>query len=150
MKRILLSISAVVSLIAGIGIFTAREAIAQTIRAAWVRDADNAARHAVTFDLAAAGDYLVPAGKILVIEDVAPFNLIPADPTTGLVTVSNGVTRFHDIPFSPISGREGAARIWVGGRTTRIYADPGSVVSSYSNGAYHITCSGYLVDVNPQ
>ncbi|MCX6628471.1 MAG: hypothetical protein NTW28_12670 [Candidatus Solibacter sp.] len=149
MKRLLLSIAAVVPLLAVIGVFTARESIAQAIRAAWVRDADNAARHAVAFDLTAGGNYTVPAGKTLVIEDVSVFNLIPADPTSGLITVTNGVTLFHDMPFSPISGKEGATRIWAGGRTTRFYADPGSVVSSFSNGSFHMACSGYLIEVNP-
>jgi hypothetical protein len=149
MKRLLLSIAAVVSLLAVIGVFTARESLAQAIRAAWVRDADNAARHAVAFDLTAGGNYTVPAGKILVVEDVNVFNIIPLDPSSGLVTVTNGVTLFHDMPFSPISGNAGATRTWVGGRTTRFYADPGSVVSSFSNGAYHMACSGHLIEVNP-
>jgi hypothetical protein len=114
MKRLLLSIAAVVSLLAVIGVFTARESITQAIRAAWVRDADNAARHAVAFDLTAGGNYTVPAGKILVIEDVSVFNIIPLDPSSCLVVVTNGVTLFHDMPFSPISGNAGGARTWVG------------------------------------
>jgi len=143
------SVAAVVSLLAVIGAFSARESISQAVRAAIVRDADNAARHAVAFDLTAGGSYTVPAGKLLVIEDVSIFNIIQLDPSGGIVTLTNGVTLFHDLPFSPISGSAGGTRTWVGGRATRFYSDPGSAVSSYANGAYHIACSGHLIDVNP-
>jgi hypothetical protein len=149
MKGFLLSLAAAVSLLAVLDFFTARESIAQAVRAAWVRDADNAARHAVTFDLGSTVTYTVPAGKILVLEDVNVFSAVPTDPTAYFTMTSNGQFIFHDIAFGPVPGNTNGVRTWVGGRATRLYGDPGSVVQGSASGIWHIVCSGYLLDVNP-
>ena len=93
MKNRLVTLAAGLVLLAVAGKFVAVPAIAQAVRAALVRDVDNPARNAVQFELYGyygSSDYIVPAGKTLVIEDVAFYTPYSSAGTFGIVTTVNG------------------------------------------------------------
>jgi hypothetical protein len=155
MKNRLVTLAAGLVLLAVVGKFVTVPAIAQAVRAALVRDIDNPARNAVQFELYGyygSNDYYVPAGKTLVIEDVAFVTPYGNAGTFGIVTTLNGSTVVHY--FAPVGySASGIATngSWFGGRTTRIYAAAGSRVYVQTNGSVgtgQLDFSGYLLDAS--
>lgn len=154
MKNRWVTLAAALALVAVVGKLAAVPAIAQVVRAALVRDVDNPARNAVQFELYAAGanDYIVPAGKTLVIEDVDFQTPYGNAGTFGIVTSLNGNTLIHW--FAPVGySASGIATggSWFGGRTTRIYAGAGTRVYIQTNGSVgtgELNFSGYLLDTS--
>jgi hypothetical protein len=114
----------------------------------FTRDVDDAARNAVQFELFnrvnGGVSYTVPAGKILVIEECSSNNTLSG--AFGVATTVKGNDEVHWIPVFP--GGSG----YVGGRTTRIYASPGTTVIHQSSGVFgpnpELKCSGHLVSEN--
>ncbi len=96
--------------------------------------------------------YQVPAGKTLVIEDVAFYTTYSNAGTFGVVTTVKGVTLAHyfaPVGYSASGNATGGS--WFGGRTTRLYADAGTAVYNQSNGSVgtgQLTISGYLLDAS--
>ena len=125
-------------------LWTAPQMVAQ-VKAALVRDIDNPARNAVQFELCnrlnGCGNYVVPAGKILVIEECSSANTLSG--AYGVATTVNGNSETHLIPVFPGGGG------YIGGRTTRIYASPGTTVLPQTFGGFgpnpELKCSGNLV-----
>src|SRR5882724_6692760 len=102
MKNRLVSLAAGLVLLVVAGKFVSVPAIAQAVRAALVRDVDNPARNAIQFQLYGyygSTDYIVPAGKTLVIEDVAFYTPYSSSLIIGIVTTVNGNQIVHY--FSP-------------------------------------------------
>ena len=155
MKNRLMTLAGGLVLLAVAGKFAATPAIAQAVRAALVRDVDNPARNAVQFELYGydgSSDYFVPAGKTLVIEDVAFQTPYGNAGTFGIVTTLNGTSLVHW--FAPVgysASGISTGGTWFGGRTTRIYAGAGSRVYIQTNGSvFHgqLDFSGYLLDAS--
>ena len=155
MKNRLLTLTAGLVLLAVAGKFVAVPAIAQAVRAALVRDVDNPARNAVQFELYGyygSSDYIVPAGKTLVIEDVAFYTPYSSAGTFGIVTTVNGSEVVHY--FSPVGYSNSGISTggsWFGGRTTRLYASAGTRVFIQTNGSVstgQLDVSGYLLDAS--
>ena len=155
MKHRLMTMAGGLVLLAVLGKFVAVPAIAQAARAALVRDVDNPARNAIQVELYGyygSSDYTVPAGKTLVIEDVAfstPYNNAG---TFGIVTTLNGTTLIHWFAPAGYSGSGNATNgSWFGGRTSRIYAGAGTRVYVQTNGSVgtgQLDISGYLLDAS--
>jgi hypothetical protein len=154
MKNRLITLAGGLVLLAVAGKF-ATPAIAQAVRAALVRDIDNPARNAVQFELYGyygSTDYIVPAGKTLVIEDVAFQTPFSNAGTFGIVTTLNGGTLVHY--FAPVGYSASGISTggsWFGGRTTRIYAGAGTRVYVQTNGSVfqgQLDFSGYLLDAS--
>jgi hypothetical protein len=155
MKNRLVTLAAGLVLVAVVGKLVTVPAIAQAVRAALVRDIDNPARNAVQFELYGyygSNDYYVPAGKTLVIEDVAFVTPYGNAGTFGIVTTLNGSTLVHY--FAPVGYSASGIPTngsWFGGRTTRIYASAGTRVYVQTNGSVgtgQLDISGYLLDAS--
>ena len=145
-RNYVLAATGFIILTATVSFVMAPYAVAQAVKAALVRDIDNAARNAVQFTLwdgAGEHDYVVPNGKILVIDECSTTNKLSG--VFSILTFANGTGAQHYIPVIP--GGPG----FVGGRTTQIYADPGSTVSALEVGTFSdpanisCQCSGHLV-----
>lgn len=154
MKNRLMTMAGGLVLLAVLGKFVAAPAVAQ-VRAALIRDIDNPARNAVQFQLFSQNgstSYLVPAGKTLVIEDVAFTTPYSNAGTFGIVTTLKGTMLVHY--FAPVGYSASANATngsWFGGRTTRLYADEGTQVYVQTNGSVsggQLVISGYLLDVS--
>ncbi len=155
MKSRLVTVAAGLVLLAVAGKFVAVPAIAQAVRAALVRDIDNPARNAVQFQLYGyygSTDYIVPAGKTLVIEDVEFETPYSSAGTFGIVTTLNGTQVIHWFaPTGYSASGISTGGSWFGGRTTRIYASAGTRVFIQTNGSVstgQLVFSGYLLDAS--
>ncbi|HEX6625397.1 MAG TPA: hypothetical protein VF064_16910 [Pyrinomonadaceae bacterium] len=131
-----------------------------------VRDADNPARQPFQSELYLGGaasslNFLeiaqVPAGKRLVIENVAVSGVTPTGQRVfaGLITTMGNFIARHPLLVHAQGINENGEAEFVISQQARIYADPGSNVTIYvrrssTSGAsvvWHATISGYLVDV---
>ena len=100
-----------------------------------------------------ANQFKVPGGKRLVIEYVSgriPVGLGQQLESLNLLTEVNNAQAFHY--FTPILTSRVTQSIFTVTQQTRIYADPGTVVIMFTQGAAvtataRLTISGYLVDV---
>ena len=128
------------------------------VNAPTVRDADNPARQPVHAFLTLSTDYVVPAGKRLVIEWVSGSASIPDVAGDHLVavlvrTALGGPGAIDQrLPLTPTLVL--TRKLYSFAELTRLYADPGTTVSisySYTGGVSDVIVtgvfSGYLVDV---
>jgi hypothetical protein len=143
--------------------FTGREAVAQAVKAALVRDVDLPARHPFQqeFNFAAQGPVAVsiPEGKRLVVECVSGTLLRQSErPAVVLRSILNGSTARHLVPLEVSSTYTESGPGYATSHLVRIYMDPGSDVyttaftyagigelDGYLPG--HVTLSGYLIDI---
>lgn len=121
-----------------------------------VRDVDNPARQPFQFSLIAVApnnEFTVPSGKRLVIEYVSghlSVSLGQQLESVYLLTKVNNSSVFHY--FAPMPTGGVTQSIFTVSQQTRIYADPGSKVRFFTQGADvtefgDLTISGYFVDV---
>ena len=125
-----------------------------------VRDTDSAARQSVWLNLSTA-HYVVPAGKVLVVEfvsgegysnnvDMAYAQLLASKFAPGSTLPS---LRAHLFPLTYVTTRSNGSRLYTYAHMTRIYVDEGykieprySVADFGGDGAVSMTISGHLVD----
>jgi hypothetical protein len=165
---------AAIFLIATLGVYTSREAIAQTLKAALVRSVDEPGRVPFSQDAVSSCNAVncfstfaaVPTGKRLVVEHIEGLARATSAATTfgvaELDTSSEGVNpptgipiEFHMTQF----GSAGASNVgygWGFNQLVKAYVDAGSsarvTMSEDVQGTVffaHVVISGYLVDITP-
>jgi hypothetical protein len=131
-----------------VGVFTAKPLVAQ-IKAAFVKDVDQPARNYITFEFypTYAPSYTVPAGKVLVIEQVSSSgissNTLLALSFDGDLGAPSNNHRWS-MYFAPPQGG------FLVNQQVRIYAKSGQTITySYGPGsAGQLFAQGYLVDAD--
>jgi hypothetical protein len=147
MKANTTMLAGTLALVAVLGTYYAAPAIAQSVKAALIRDVDNPALNPFQTTITSVSGFIAPAHQRLVIEYVG-YSEPDTEGPIQIVTTVNGVQVAHSVPHDTSESYNGFR---YSGRTVRIYADPGTQVGyndTSSNGAnIRVSISGYLVNV---
>jgi hypothetical protein len=153
MKNRLLTFAGALALLAVLGHVYAKPLLAQ-VRAALVQNVDEPGRNPIALASGSVtGDdffFTVPTGKRYVIETFSGVCDTPADfPLTAIGINANGINAFAQpfLYFVPTA----STKRWIAHTTTRLYADPGSKITIFTNSSGFQPCfywvAGYSINV---